>query len=46
MLTTAGDTALMTGASDGSATPTEAADPAWDMRSGNNTAMQGAFDRD
>jgi hypothetical protein len=32
MLTTAGEVALMTGASDGSRTPAEVAAPTWGMR--------------
>jgi hypothetical protein len=43
MLTTAGDVALMIGASDGSATPTEVAAPSCGMRADNNNAMKDAF---
>jgi hypothetical protein len=46
MLTTAGDTALMTGAREGSATATEAADPVGGMRSGSSNTKQGAFNGD
>jgi hypothetical protein len=40
MLTTAGEVALMTGASDGSTTPAEVAAPRWGMRIDNMNAMK------
>jgi hypothetical protein len=43
MLTTAGEAALITGASDGSATPAEAAAPGWDIGVDSMNAMTSAL---